>query len=47
MGMMRGGEKAKNFKETMKNLLDYLSPYLKSIIIVMYNWRSAVTVFSL
>jgi ATP-binding cassette subfamily B protein len=31
---MIGGEKAKDFKETMKNLLDYLSPYLKSIIIV-------------
>ena len=35
MGMMRGGEKAKDFKNTMKKLLRYISPYTKSLIIVL------------
>ncbi|NLZ24654.1 ABC transporter ATP-binding protein [Candidatus Dojkabacteria bacterium] len=35
MGMMRGGEKAKDFKNTMKKLLKYISPYTKSLIIVL------------
>ena len=35
MGMMRGGEKAKDFKNTMKKLLKYISPYAKSLIIVL------------
>ncbi len=34
-GMMRGGEKAKDFKQTMKRLLKYLSSYKKSIIVVI------------
>jgi len=33
--MMKGGEKAKNFKETMKTLLKYLKPYRISIIMVV------------
>ncbi|MFA5633827.1 MAG: ABC transporter ATP-binding protein [Candidatus Dojkabacteria bacterium] len=35
MGMMRGGEKAKDFKSTMKKLLKYVSPYTKPLIIVL------------
>ncbi len=35
MGMMRGGEKAKDFKSTMKKLLKYISPYTKPLIIVL------------
>ncbi len=34
-GMMGGGEKAKDFKSTMKRLLKYLSPYKRSVIIVI------------
>ncbi|BBE31547.1 ABC transporter [Tepiditoga spiralis] len=33
-GIMRGGEKAKNFKKTMKQLIAYLSPFKFSFIIV-------------
>lgn len=44
MGMMRGGEKAKDFKGTMKNLIKYLSPYSKSIIIVL-TFAISSTVF--
>lgn len=33
-GMMQGGEKAKNFKGTMKKLIDYLGEYRISIITV-------------
>lgn len=46
MAMMQGGEKAKDFKGTMKNLLKYLSPYLKSIIIVLI-FAVASTVFTI
>ena len=34
-GMGRGGEKAKDFKKTMKTLAKYLKPYSLSIIIVV------------
>ena len=34
-GMRKGGEKAKDFKETMKTLAKYLKPYKLSIIIVI------------
>ena len=46
MGMMHGGEKAKDFKGTMKNLLKYLSPYLASIIVVLV-FAIASTVFTI
>ncbi|MBP6921908.1 ABC transporter ATP-binding protein [Candidatus Dojkabacteria bacterium] len=32
---MRGGEKPKDFKKTMKKLIEYLSPYKKSVIAVV------------
>ena len=35
MGGMGSGEKAKNFKGTMKNLLKYLKPFRISIILVV------------
>ena len=35
MGGMRGTEKAKDFKGTMKNLFNYLKPYRISIFIVV------------
>ncbi|GAB6168033.1 ABC transporter ATP-binding protein [Clostridium carnis] len=34
-GAMRGGEKAKDFKGTMKNLLNYLKPFRLSILLVI------------
>ena len=34
-GMGKGGEKAKDFKKTMKTLAKYLKPYSLSIIIVI------------
>lgn len=34
-GMMRGGEKPKDFKKTMKKLIEYLSPYKKPVIVVI------------
>lgn len=34
-GMMPGGEKARDFKGTMKKLIEYMSPYKVSIIIVL------------
>ena len=34
-GMMRGGEKARDFKGTMKKLISYLTPYKGSIITVL------------
>ena len=34
-GMGRGGEKAKDFKKTMKTLGEYLRPYSLSIIMVV------------
>jgi len=42
--MMRGGEKARNFKGTMKKLLHYLAPFKVSIIIVMV-FAVASTIF--
>lgn len=33
--MMRSGDKAKNFKGTMKNLVEYLKPYRVSIFVVI------------
>jgi ATP-binding cassette subfamily B multidrug efflux pump len=35
MGMGMGGEKARNFKKTMRNLIQYLKPYRISIIFVL------------
>ena len=46
MGMMRGGEKAKDFKNTMKKLLKHISPYMKSLIIVLIL-AVASTIFSI
>ncbi|WP_130806279.1 ABC transporter ATP-binding protein [Senegalia massiliensis] len=43
-GMMKGGEKAKDFKGTMKKLLNYLSVYKVSIIIVIL-FAIASTIF--
>ena len=40
------GEKAKNFKGTMKNLLRYLKPFLPSVIVV-FIFAIASTVFSI
>lgn len=45
-GMMRGGEKAKDFKKTMKRLIEYLSPYKKSIIVVVI-FAVVSTIFSI
>ena len=45
-GMMRGGEKPKDFKKTMKRLIEYLSPYKKSIIVVVI-FAVVSTVFSI
>jgi len=46
MGMMRGGEKAKDFKGTMKKLINYLSPHLKGFIAV-FILAIASTAFSI
>ena len=43
-GMMRGGEKPRNFKATMAKLLQYLSEYKVSIIVVLI-FAVASTVF--
>ncbi len=43
-GMMRGGEKPRNFKATMSKLLQYLSEYKLSIIVVLV-FAIASTVF--
>jgi ATP-binding cassette subfamily B multidrug efflux pump len=37
-GMMMGGQKAKNFKGTMRNLLAYMRPYRLTIIAVFRYW---------
>ena len=34
-GMGKGGEKAKDFKKTMRTLIKYLKPYSLSIIVVI------------
>lgn len=46
MGMMRGGEKAKDFKGTMKKLINYLSPHIKAFIAV-FVLAIASTAFSI
>ena len=46
MGMMGGGDKAKNFKATMKNFIGYLRPYWISIIVVIV-FAIASTIFSI
>jgi len=46
MGMMRGGEKAKDFKGTIKRLIKYLSPYTKGFILV-FILAIASTTFSI
>lgn len=45
-GMMRGGEKPKDFKKTMKRLIEYLSPYKKSVIVVVI-FAIVSTIFSI
>ncbi|MGB7606391.1 MAG: ABC transporter ATP-binding protein [Lutisporaceae bacterium] len=45
-GMMRGGEKARNFKGTMKKLIKHLSVYKISIIIV-FIFAAASAIFSI
>ncbi len=45
-GMMRGGEKAKDFKKTMKKFVKYLSPYKKSLIVVVI-FAIVSTIFSI
>ncbi|HPP18661.1 MAG TPA: hypothetical protein PLT51_01615, partial [Candidatus Dojkabacteria bacterium] len=44
--MMRGGEKAKDFKGTMKKLINYLSPHIKAFIAV-FILAIASTAFSI
>lgn len=46
MGMMRGGEKAKDFKGTMKKLINYLSPHIKAFVFV-FILAIASTAFSI
>jgi ATP-binding cassette subfamily B protein len=46
MGMMHGGEKARDFKGTIKNLLKYISPFTKQIILVLV-FAIASTVFTI
>ncbi|MBA3075861.1 MAG: ABC transporter ATP-binding protein, partial [Anaerolineae bacterium] len=43
-GLMRGGEKPRNFKATMSKLLQYLSEYKVSIVIV-FVFAIASTIF--
>jgi len=45
-GMMHGGEKARDFKGTMKKLMEYLSVYKISLIIV-FLFAAASAVFSI
>ncbi len=45
-GLMRGGEKARNFKGTMKKLLSYLSPFTIPMIVV-FVFAIASTVFTI
>jgi ATP-binding cassette subfamily B protein len=44
--MMRGGEKARDFKGSMKKLLAYLKPYRVAIIIVLF-FAVASTIFAI
>ena len=46
MGMMRRGEKAKDFKGTIKKLIKYLSPYIKAFVAV-FILAIASTTFSI
>lgn len=34
-GMIQGGEKANNFKDTMKNLIRYMNEYKVSVVVVV------------
>lgn len=45
-GMMSGGEKPKDFKKTMQRLIEYLSPYKRSVIVVVI-FAIVSTVFSI
>ncbi len=45
-GMMRGGEKAKNFKGSSSRLIQYLAPY-KWLILIVLVFAAASTVFSI
>jgi ATP-binding cassette subfamily B protein len=45
-GMLRGGEKARDFKGTMKKLLRYLAPYKWSFVVV-FIFAVASTVFTI
>jgi ATP-binding cassette subfamily B multidrug efflux pump len=45
-GMMRGGEKARDFKGTMKRLLKVMSPY-KTTIIIVFIFAIGSTIFSI
>lgn len=46
MGMVQGGEKARDFKGTMKKLIEYLSVY-KIAIIIVFIFAAASAVFSI
>lgn len=46
MAMMHGGEKAKDFKGTMKTLLKYLKPFSKQLVVVVI-FAMASTVFTI
>ena len=45
-GMMGGGQKAKNFKGTMRNLFGYMRPYRWSIVAVLF-FAIASTIFTI
>jgi ATP-binding cassette subfamily B multidrug efflux pump len=45
-GMMRGGEKARNFKGTMSRLIKIMSPY-KVTIIIVFVFAIASTIFTI
>ena len=45
-GMMGGGQKAKNFKGTMRNLIGYMSPYRWAIVAV-FIFAIASTIFTI
>ena len=44
-GMMRGGEKAKDLKGTLRNLVSYMRPYRWSIVVVFF-FAIASTIFT-
>jgi len=45
-GMIQGGEKANNFKSTMKKLIEYMNEY-KLAVIIVFIFASASAVFSI